>query len=82
MNNKEAIIQKIIDDANAAAQKNLDEAREKAAQIIGRAQKQADKYVADNAHREEQLYKESLQRGEVVAGLDCKKILQGAKKPS
>ncbi len=39
MNNKEAIIQKIIDDANAAAQKNLDEAREKAAQIIGRAQK-------------------------------------------
>lgn len=80
MNNKEAIIQKIIDDANAAAQKNLDEAREKAAQIIGRAQKQADKYVADNARREEQLYKESLQRGEVVAGLDCKKILQGAKK--
>lgn len=80
MNNKEAIIQKIIDDAKVIAQKNLDEANETAAQIIGRAQKQADKYVADNSHREDELYKQSLQRGEVVAGLDCKKILQGAKK--
>lgn len=80
MNNKEAIIQKIIDDANAQAQKNLDEANETAAQIIARAQKQADRYLADNSDKEDMLYNESLQRGEVVAGLDCKKILQGAKK--
>ena len=80
MNNKEAIIQKIIDDAKATAQKNLDEANETAAQIISRAQRQADKYVADNAHKEGELYRESIQRGQVVAGLDCKKIFQGAKK--
>ena len=82
MNNKEAIIQKIIDDANAAAQKNLDEAREKAAQIIGRAQKQADKYVADNAHREEQLIK-SLFNAEKLSQVSiARRFCRARKKPS
>lgn len=80
MNNKEAIIRKIIDDADAVAEANVAKADETANQILARAQKQVDKYVEENSQKADKLYQEALQRGEIVANLDCKKILQSAKK--
>ena len=80
MNNKEEIIQKIIDDANATRQANLAVANDTANQILARAQRQVDRFVESNCHREDELYGEALERSKVVANLDVKKLLQGKKK--
>ncbi len=80
MNNKEAIIQKIIDDAEAVAAANIDEANDTASQILGRAQRQVDKFVETNAQKADEKYADALKRSQVVANLDVKKLVQGAKK--
>ena len=49
MNNKDAIIKKITDDAEIAAQCNISEAEETASQIIARAKKEIEKFEDENA---------------------------------
>ncbi len=80
MNNKEAIIQKIIDDANTVVNANIAEANDTAGQILARAQRQVDKFIESNSGRTDRLYQEALERSQVVANLDVKKLLQGKKK--
>ena len=80
MNNKEEIIQKIIDDANATREANLAVANDTASQILARAQRQVDRFAESNSHREDELYSQALERSKVVANLDVKKLLQGKKK--
>lgn len=80
MNNKEAIISKIIDDAEKAAESNIQEAEDTAAQILARAQKEVDKFSDANAGKADALYNEALSRSAVVANLDCKRLLLNAKK--
>lgn len=80
MNNKDAIIKKITDDAAAVAESNIKEARDTAAQVIARAQKEIDKFEELNAGKAEALYQDALARSEVVANLDCKKMMLNAKK--
>ena len=55
MNNKDAIIKKITDDAAAVAESNIKEARDTAAQVIARAQKEIDKFEELNAGKAEAL---------------------------
>lgn len=80
MNNKEAIIQKIIDDAKAVARANIAEANDTANQILARAKRQIDKFVDSNSGRTDELYQQAVERRQVVANLDVKKLLQGKKK--
>lgn len=80
MNNKEAIIQKIIDDAEKVAQSNIDEAEKTAAQILDRAKREVEKYKNDNLTKADDLYADALERSKVVSNLDCKKLLLNAKK--
>ncbi|MDE5911720.1 MAG: hypothetical protein K2H24_05245 [Clostridia bacterium] len=80
MNNKEAIIQKIIDDANAVANANIAEANNTAEQILARAKRQVDRFAESNSGKTDELYRQALERSEVVANLDVKKLLQGRKK--
>lgn len=80
MNNKDAIIKKITDDAEIAAQCNISEAEETASQIIARAKKEIEKFEDENAGKAVSLYNDALSRSEVVANLDCKKLLLNAKK--
>lgn len=80
MNNKEAIIQKIIDDAEKVAQSNIDEAEKTAAQIFDRAKREVEKYKDDNLTKADDLYADALERSKVVSNLDCKKLLLNAKK--
>ena len=80
MNNKEAIIQKIIDDANTVVNANIAEANDTAGQILARAQRQVDRFIESNSGRTDKLYQEALERSQVVANLDVKKLLQGKKK--
>ncbi|MDE6189496.1 MAG: hypothetical protein K2G37_04345 [Clostridia bacterium] len=80
MNNKDAIIQKIIDDANKAADDNIREAEETASQVLARAQKEVDRYLDANADKADALYADALSRSGVVANLDCKKLTLNAKK--
>lgn len=80
MNNKETIIQKILDDAEKVAQSNINEAENTAKQILDRAKRDIEKYKQDNASKADDLYKDALERSQVVSNLDCKKIILNAKK--
>ena len=80
MNNKDAIIQKIMDDAKKVAEGNIKEANDTASQIFARAQKEIDKLEAANEGKDDALYEDALSRSAVVANLDCKKLMLNAKK--
>ena len=80
MNNKEAIIQKILDDAEKVAKGNIDEAEKTAKQILDRANREVEKYRHDNLTKADDLYADALERSKVVSNLDCKKLLLNAKK--
>lgn len=80
MNSKEAIIQKIIDDAEAVARNNIAVAEETAGQILDRAKRDVEKFDLANVGKSEAIYDDALSRSEVVANLDCKKALLNAKK--
>ena len=80
MNNKDAIIQKIMDDANKVAEGNIKEANDTASKIFARTQKEIDKLEAANEGKTDALYQDALSRSAVVANLDCKKLMLNAKK--
>lgn len=80
MNNKETIIQKILDDAKKVAEGNISEAENTAGQILDRAKREVDKYKKENASKADDLYSDALARSQVVSNLDCKKLILNAKK--
>ena len=80
MNNKEAIIQKILDDAEQVARSNIDEAEKTARQIKERAEREVEKFKQENLTKADDLYADALERSKVVSNLDCKKLLLNAKK--
>ena len=80
MNNKETIIQKILDDAQSVADGNIKEAEKTAKQALDRAKREVEKYKSENATKADDLYKDALERSQVVSNLDCKKLVHNAKK--
>ena len=76
---KEAIIERILSDADAQARAAIEEAENKAAEILAVAEKQCDshrrKVAADTARAVEDV----AARAEVVAGLDAGKLMLAAK---
>ena len=80
MNNKEAIINKIIQDAEIEAQANIDTAKKQAQDIIDQANAKADKLRQANAKKPEELAKEVIDRRKSVSELDCRKLTLKAKK--
>ncbi|HRU84857.1 MAG: V-type ATP synthase subunit E [Christensenellales bacterium] len=79
MNGKEAIIEKILSDAEAAASAVLAEAKEKSDAIINGAREENEAYTAAEAQKSEKAAVETLKRSRVVAALDGQKILLKAK---
>ncbi len=76
---KEAIIEKIISDAEARANAILEEARLKADEIIATAAQECKEYLAKNKHEIDVATSEIAKRSETVAELDARKLGLGAK---
>lgn len=76
---KEAIIEKIISDAEARASAVLEEARIKADEIIATAASECKEYLAKNKHEIDVAVAEIASRNETVAELDARKLGLGAK---
>lgn len=79
MNNKQAIIDKIINDANQKASVIVEEARVKASAIVETANAEASKLFEKNEGKSEILTGEILMRRALVAKLDDKKNLLAKK---
>lgn len=79
MNGKQAIIDKIIGDANAKAAEIAAEAQAKADDIAKEAAKAAEAVIAEGEAKKKAAYDTVIANAAVVAGLDCKKALLTAK---
>ena len=79
MNNKEVIIEKIIKDALDVANENVSKAQKEADQIMDAAKATAKEYADVNIPKGEAMAVEITKRREMVANLDCKKILLSKK---
>lgn len=76
---KEAIIEKIISDAEARANAVLEEANAKADEIISVASQECKAYLAKSKHDIDVAVGEIAKRSETVAELDARKLRLGAK---
>ena len=79
MNEKDAIIQKIISDAQDRAEKILSDANEKARLIWAEAQSKSEKALIDCEKESDIAEKELIERTKTLARLESRKILLGAK---
>lgn len=79
MNGKQAIIDKIIGDANAKAAEIAAEAQAKADAIAKEAAKAAEAVIAEGEAKKKAAFDTVVANAAVVAGLDCKKALLTAK---
>lgn len=79
MNGKQAIIDKIIGDANAKAEQIAAEAKQKADAIAAKAAESAQSVIADGEAKKKAAYDTVISNSAVVANLDCKKALLTAK---
>ncbi|MDD4316650.1 MAG: V-type ATP synthase subunit E family protein [Clostridia bacterium] len=79
MNGQEAIINKIIKDAQKVANSTLEEGGQKAQQIINAAENDARLYRAKNRQESEKEREDILRRRITVANLEVKKLLLAAK---
>ena len=79
MNEKDAIIQKIISDAQDRAEKILSDANEKARLIWAEAQSESEKALIDCEKESDRAEKELIERKKTLARLEGRKILLGAK---
>lgn len=79
MNSKEAIIQKIVSDAQQKADETAAEAKAKADAILSVAEEQAAEIIARSEDAKKAQTESILANSAVVAGLDCKKALLTAK---
>lgn len=80
MNNKQAIIDKIISDAEQSAAEILSAAREKAERIVADASEQAEDYTRTHANDAKTASDDYIRRRRSVDGLDSRKADLGAKK--
>lgn len=76
---KEAIIERILSDADAQARAAIEEAENKAAEILAVAEKQRDSYRRKVAADTARAVEDVAARTEVVAGLDAGKLMLAAK---
>lgn len=76
---KEAIIEKILSDADAQARAAVEEAESKASEILALAKKQCDEYRGRVSAETAKSAEETVARAEVVAGLDAGKLMLAAK---
>lgn len=76
---KEAIIEKILSDADAQARAAVEEAENKVSEILALAKKQCDGYRARVSAATAKNAEETVARAEVVAGLDAGKLMLAAK---
>lgn len=72
---KEAIIEKIISEAEAQAKATVSEAEKKADEIISLAAEQCKSYLASNKSDIDRAVKDVAERSATVAELDAKKLL-------
>lgn len=79
MNGKQAIIDKIIGDANARAAQIAEEAKAKTDAIAEKAEKAAADIVAEGEAKKKAAFDTVVANSAVVANLDCKKALLTAK---
>lgn len=79
MNDKQAIINKIISDAQEKAKANADAAREKADAVIAEAERAANEYIGDKLADKETRVNEIIQRKRSVARLDMKREIATCK---
>lgn len=79
MNGKQAIIDKIIGDANAKAAQIAEEARAKTDAIAERAEKAAADIIEEGEAKKKAAFDTVVANSAVVANLDCKKALLTAK---
>lgn len=79
MNGKQAIIDKIIGDANAKAEQIAAEAKAKTDEIAKKADKAAEDIVAEGEAKKKAAFDTVVANAAVVANLDCKKALLTAK---
>ena len=79
MNGKQAIIDKIIGDANAKAEQIAAEAKAKTDEIAKKAEKAAEDIVAEGEAKKRAAFDTVVANAAVVANLDCKKALLTAK---
>lgn len=79
MNGKQAIIDKIIGDANAKAETVAKEAQAKADAVAKEAEEAAKALLAEEEAKKKAAYDTVVANSAVVANLDCKKALLTAK---
>ena len=79
MNGKQAIIDKIIGDANARAAQIAEEAKAKTDAIAEKAEKAAADIIAEGEAKKKAAFDTVVANSAVVANLDCKKALLTAK---
>ncbi len=80
MNNKQAIIDKIIADAQNVASQNIEKAQQQVDAIISQANSKANKYLESNSSKAQKQADEILSRSKTIEVLDARKIFLGAKK--
>lgn len=76
---KEAIIEKILSDADVQARTTVEEAEKKADEILALAAEQCKSYLAKSKSETDRAVKEVAERAETVAELDARKMLLRAK---
>lgn len=76
---KEAIIEKILSDADVQARTAVEEAEKRADEILALAAQQCKDYIAKSACEKDRAVREVAERAETVAELDARKMLLKAK---
>lgn len=76
---KEAIVQKILSEAEIRANSFIEEQTDKADEIIADAAEQCKNYYYNFKHETEKAVEDILTRSNTVAELDCKKLQLAAK---
>lgn len=76
---REAILEKIISDAQIRADAMVSEAQDKAQTILADTAEQCKSYLAKTKSETDKMTDEIIARGKTVAELDAKKLLLGAK---
>lgn len=76
---KEAIIEKIMSDADVQARTAVEEAEKRADEILAVAAEQCKSYLAKSTAEKDRAVKEVAERAETVAELDARKMLLKAK---
>lgn len=76
---KEAIIERILSDADAQARAAVEEAEKKAAEILALAERQCESYREKTKADTEKTVADIASRTEVVAGLDAGRLMLAAK---